>query len=149
MGAFSVSCSHVTLEAQEDATFNITFPSILSNREHGPYHARREVGNTTVERVITALSCMSWRVLPRRKEAALRGKNKSTVVWPLRLESNWEKTQTLFSEGWTENWFTFSISSWLCVSLVSWLLYPPRRLYLGFGKDKFLLFCIIRWRRKS
>lgn len=46
MGAFSGCCSHVTLEAQEDATFNTTFPHTPSNREHGLYHARREVWNT-------------------------------------------------------------------------------------------------------
>lgn len=46
MGALSASCSHVTLEAQEDATFNTNFPHTPSNREHGPSHARREVWNT-------------------------------------------------------------------------------------------------------
>lgn len=72
MGAFSGSWAHVTLEAQEDATFNTTYRP--SNREHGPYHAGREVWNT---RQVTYASSQlhMWRVLPQGKSATLwRGK---------------------------------------------------------------------------
>lgn len=71
MGAFSASCSHVILEVQEDAAFNITFPHTPSNREHGPYHARREVWNT--RQVTYASSELHiWRALPQGKSAALQ-----------------------------------------------------------------------------
>lgn len=128
--------SHVTVEPQYNATLNITLPSILNNRELSPHHTRR-----LSELCQLLVACHEGCFL---KEGILK---KSTVISLPKLWNQLGNPNTIFLKD--ENQFIFSISSSLCISLVSWLLYPPRPLCSGLVEIRFCCSVLHIWKEKA